>query len=166
MVGVDGDTGAGVSTVALTLAAAVTTAGEWAAAVDLDASLGGRASAEAGVALDRFAVVRPPSGERFPPDQWATAVAALLDGMSLVLAEVPRSIRATDARRLEARAREREVILVPLGAAARWPAEVSLRVRALGGSWPGLGTGSGLLGERTVRVQVDGRGAAARGRAA
>ena len=33
-----------------------------------------------------------------------------------------------------------------------------------GGDWPGLDHGSGLLGERTIRVQVDGRGAAARPR--
>ena len=60
MVGVDGEPGAGASSVAFELAAAVTAVGEWAAAVDLDGSLGGRAAAEAGVALDRFAVVRPP----------------------------------------------------------------------------------------------------------
>ena len=163
VVGVDGTLGAGASSVAFALAAAVTTVGEWAGAIDLDRSLGGRAAAEAGIALDRFAVVRPPPGETFPPDRWATVVAALLDGMSLVLVELPRSVRAADARRLVARAREREVILVPFGAAANWPADVSLRVRAVGGAWPGLDAGSGVLGERTVRVQVVGRGAAARG---
>lgn len=165
--GVDGVPGAGASSVALALAAAVTTVGEWAGAIDLDRSLGGRAAAEAGIALDRFAVVRPPSGMTFPPDRWATVVAALLDGMSLVLVELPPPgsgvIRAADARRLVARAREREVILVPFGAAANWPADVSLRVRAVGGAWPGLDAGSGVLGERTVRLHVEGRGAATRG---
>ena len=163
VVGVDGIPGAGASSVALALAAAVTTMGEWAAAIDLDRSLGGQAAAEAGIALDRFAVVRPPPGGTFSPDRWATVVAALLDGMSLVLVELPRSVRAADARRLVARAREREVILVPFGASANWPADVSLRVRAVGGAWPGLGAGSGVLGERVVQVHVEGRGAAARG---
>ena len=51
------------------------------------------------MALDRFAVVR-----RVPPSRWATVVAALLDGVSLVIAEVPRGIGAADARRLVARA--------------------------------------------------------------
>src|SRR5262245_46847833 len=85
VVGVEGLPGAGASSVALTLAAAVTAVGEWAAAVDLDGSLGGRAAAEAGVALDRFAVVRPPRGSRFPVDRWAAVVATLLDGMSVAL---------------------------------------------------------------------------------
>ena len=164
VVGVEGIPGAGASSVALTLAAAVTEVGEWAAAVDLGASLGGRAAAEAGVALDRFAVVRPPPGGRFPLDRWAAVVATLLDGMSLVIAELPRSVRGADARRLVARAREREVILVPFGPARTWGADTTLRVQAVGGDWPGLGEGSGVLGERTIRVQVDGRGAAARPR--
>jgi hypothetical protein len=137
--------------------------------VDLDGSLNGRAAAEAGVALDRFAVVRPTPGCRaeesgFPTDRWATVVATLLDGMSLVVAELPRSVRAADARRLVARAREREVVLVPLGPARMWAADTTLRVHAVGGDWPGLGNGSGVLGERTIRVQVEGRGAAARPR--
>jgi hypothetical protein len=57
------------------------------------------------------------------------------------------------------------VILVPFGRVAAWPAEATLHVRAVGGVWPGLEAGSGLLGERTVRVHVEGRGAASRGRA-
>ena len=83
---VAGAPGAGSTTVAFELAAAFTALGEWAAAVDLDATLGPLAAAEAGVVLERFAVVR-----RVPPARWATVVAALLDGVSLVLAEVPRA---------------------------------------------------------------------------
>jgi hypothetical protein len=164
VVAVDGAPGAGATSVALALAAAVTAAGEWAAAVDLHGTLGGMAAAEAGVDLDRFAVVRPSLGGSVPPDRWATAVAALLDGMSLVLAELPRSVRAADARRLVARAREREVILVPLARGGAWPAEAALRLRAAGGPWPGLAAGSGVLADRTVRVEIEGRGVAARSR--
>ena len=164
VVAVDGAPGAGATAVVLALAAAVTAAGEWAAAVDLDGTLGALAAAEAGVALDRFAVVRPPGGGSLSPDRWATTVAALLDGVSLVVAEVPRSVRAADARRLVARAREREVILVPLARGGAWPAEAALRVRATGGAWPGLAAGSGALADRTVRVEIEGRGVAARTR--
>jgi hypothetical protein len=164
VVAVDGAPGAGATSVVFALAAAITAAGEWAAAVDLDATFGALAAAEAGVALDRFAVVRPPGGGSLPPDRWATTVAALLDGVSLVVAEVPRSVRAADARRLVARAREREVILVPFARGAPWPAEAALRVRATGGAWPGLAAGSGVLADRTVRVEVEGRGVAARTR--
>lgn len=155
VVAVDGDPGAGATSVALQLAAAATAAGEWAAAIELDASLGGLAAGEAGVELDRFAVVR-----RVPPARWAAVVAALLDGVSVVLAEVPAYARVGDARRLLARARERGAVLVAMGP---WPAEAALRLRAGGSVWRGLDAGAGALAERDQRVHVDGRGAAARG---
>src|SRR5262245_26202816 len=156
---VAGESGAtGATTVGFTLAAAVTEVGEWAAAVDLDGSLGALAAGEAGVALERFAVVR-----RVPPARWATGVGALLDGVSLVLAEVPRGLGLGDARRLVARARERETVLVvhERAGAGVWPAGVALTVRASGGAWFDLAL-AGHLTERTVAVQVDGRGAATR----
>jgi hypothetical protein len=154
VVAVDGDPGAGATSVAFQLAAAATAAGEWAAAVELDASLGGLAARAAGIALDRFAVVR-----RVPAARWPAVVAALLDGISVVLAEVPAFARIADQRRLAARARERGAVLVAMG---QWPAEAALRLRAEGSVWRGLGRGTGALAERDQRVHVDGRGAAAR----
>jgi hypothetical protein len=154
VVAVDGDPGAGATSVALQLAAAATAIGEWAAAIELDASLGGLAAGEAGVELERFAVVR-----RVPPTRWAAVVAALLDGVSVVLAEVPAYARVGDARRLLARARERGAVLVAMGP---WPAEAALRLRAGGSVWRGLDAGAGAVAERDQRVHVDGRGAAAR----
>jgi hypothetical protein len=150
VVAVEGETGAGVTSVALRLAAAATAAGEWAAAVELHGSLGGLAAAEAGIALERFAVAR-----RVPPTRWATVAAALLDGIGLVLAEVPSCARVGDARRLAARARERGVVLIGVGG---WPAEAALRVRAEGSQWQGLGHGSGLLAARELGVRVEGHG--------
>ena len=150
--------GRGSTTVAFELAAAVTAVGEWAAAVDLDGTLGALAAAEAGVALERFAVVR-----RVPPARWATVVAALLDGVSLVLAEVPRGVRLGDARRLVARAREREAVLVvaePRGVGGR-PVRRSRRARR--GQRVGRSRAdAGLLAGRSLQVRVEGRGAAAR----
>src|SRR2546429_8827976 len=58
VVAVDGDPGAGATTVALELAAAATAAGEWAAAIELDASLGGPAAGAARGALERVPLVR------------------------------------------------------------------------------------------------------------
>ena len=52
--------------------------------VELDATVGALAAEGAGVTLARFAVVR-----RVPPARWATVVSALVDGVSLVVAEVP-----------------------------------------------------------------------------
>jgi RecA/RadA recombinase len=119
-VALDGPPGAGSTTVAFTFAAAATSAGEWAAVVDPDGTWGARAAAESGVALERCAVVR-----RVPADRFATVVAALLDGVALVIATIPPSMRATDARRLVARARERASILVAHGP---WPVEAALRL--------------------------------------
>jgi hypothetical protein len=147
----DGPPGAGSTIVALTLAAAATAAGEWAAVVDPDATIGGRAAGAAGIALDRCAFVR-----RVPPDRWAPAVAALLDGVALVVAAVPTALRLGDARRLVARARERGTVLVALGS---WPAEAVVRLHAAGGPWTGLDAGAGLLGTRPLDVRVDGKGA-------
>jgi hypothetical protein len=106
------------------------------------------------VELSRFAVVRD-----VPRDRWAPVVAALLDGVSLVVADVPRGLRAADARRLVARARERSTVLVMVESSAQaWPADAALRLRAEGGAWPGLGPGQGVLAPRPVCVRVEGRG--------
>lgn len=154
---VDGEPGAGVTSLALGLAAAATAAGEWAAAVDLPGTLGGLSAHECGVDLSRFAVVRD-----VPTDRWATVVAALLDGVSLVMADVPRGLRAADARRLVARARERSTVLVMVSAASdrAWPADAALRLRAEGGVWSGLEPGRGVLEPRALRLRIEGRGMA------
>ena len=156
VLGVRGDAGAGSTTLTFELAAALTATGEWAAAVDLDGTLGARAAEEAGVALERFAVVR-----RVPPSRWATVVAALLDGVSLVITDVPRGVTLGDARRLVARAREREAVLVVRG--NEWPGEVAFTVHAEGSVWVEL-SDTGALSARRMHVRVEGRGAASRAR--
>lgn len=152
VVTVEGVRGAGGTSLVLALVAAATASGEWAAIIDGEERLGGLAAVEAGVALERVAVVRGVPAERF-----GGVVAGLLEGVTLVVAAVPRRLRMADARRLAARARERGSVLVTTGA---WPAEAALRLRAEGSVWSGLGRGEGLLGARTVRVTVAGRGAA------
>jgi recA bacterial DNA recombination protein len=158
VVRVEGSVGSGATSLLLTLLAAATAAGEWAAVVDGDGVLGGLAAAEAGVALDRLAVVRA-----VPAALYSRVVATLLDGVTVVGATIPRGLRLADARRLEARARERAAVLV---AAGSWPGEAALRLRAERSSWSGLGRGEGLLGQRALRVAVSGRGAAGRERVA
>ncbi len=148
-VALDGPPGAGSTTVACALAAAATSVGEWAAVVDPDGTFGGRAAADAGVALERCAVVR-----RVPADRWSTVVAALLDGVAVVITAVPPYVRTGDARRLTARARERAAVLVALGG---WPAEASVRLHVRAGAWHGLDAGGGLLATRDLEVRVEGR---------
>ncbi len=203
VVAVDGSAGAGGASLVLALLAAATAAGEWAAVVDAGGSFGALAAAEAGVALERLAVVHlgdrgvpgepggrgvagepggrgvpgepggrgvpaEPGGRGVPAEivvseRFGPVVATLLEGMTVVAATVPGQFRAAEARRLVARARERGSVLV---AAGSWPGEAALRLRAEGSAWSGLGRGEGLLGARTLRVSVAGRGAAARERTA
>jgi hypothetical protein len=156
VVRVEGTPGSGAMSLVLSLLAAATAAGEWAAVVDGEGVLGGLAAAEAGVALERLAVVRA-----VPAALYGRVVATLLEGMTVVGVTVPRGFRPADARRLEARARERAAVLVAAGA---WPGEAALRLRAEHSSWSGLGRGEGLLGKRVLRVSLSGRGAAGRER--
>jgi len=158
VVRVEGALGSGATSLLLALLAAATAAGEWAAVVDGEGVLGGLAAAEAGVALDRLAVVRA-----VPAALYGRVVATLLDGVTVVGAAIPKGFRPADARRLEARARERATVLV---AAGSWPGEAALRLRAEHCSWSGLGRGEGLVGQRVLRVAVSGRGAAGRERVA
>jgi len=158
VVAVGGASGSGATSTVLGIAAAATALGEWAAMVDGSGSLGGLAAAAAGVDLARLAVVRD-----VPRDRWSTVVAALLDGVSVVVAELPRGLRLGDARRLVARTRERAGVLVALAPeAGAWPAEASLRLDARGGAWSGLGAGDGVLAERVTTWELRGRGHAPR----
>jgi hypothetical protein len=80
-----------------------------------------------------------------------------------VLAEVPRGVRLGDARRLEARARERESVLVVIETrGAVWPGGATFTVHAAGSEWDVHE--AGLLDGRRLQVEVEGRGAAARPR--
>jgi hypothetical protein len=155
VVRVVGQPGAGATSLGLELAAACTAAGEWAAAVDLAGTLGALAARETGVALERFAVVR-----RVPPARWASVVAALLEGMTLVLADLPREgVGAADARRLVARARERETVLV---VPERWPAESSLTLHAVTSEWAGEDE-IHHLAQRQLHVHAEARAGARHG---
>ncbi len=150
VVAMEGELGSGITSITLELAAAATRVGEWAAMLDPDGTLGGLAAGEAGIALDRFAVVRA-----VPAARWATVVAALLDGVTMVVAAIPQNMRISDARRLVARARERSAVLVAVGS---WPADAALRLHADGVRWSAPVGGPALLGEHAFRVSVSGRG--------
>ena len=150
VVRVVGAPGAGVTSLGLELVAACTKAGEWAAAVDPGGprgSIGALAARDAGVVLERFAVVR-----RVPPARWASVVAALLDGVTLVLADLPpEGVSFPDARRLVARARERETVLV---VGEHWPADAALTLHARGAEWLARGDVHHLT-ERRLHVQAE-----------
>jgi hypothetical protein len=144
-------TGSGSTSLLLALLAAASSAGSWCAVVGVP-TLGALAAAESGIALDRLALVPNPGPE------WPTVVAALIDGVDVVVIAVPGQVAASITSRLVARARQRGCVLVPYG---RWDgADVTLQVTQ--GRWEGLGTGHGRLRRRKVTVVARGRGTAAR----
>jgi hypothetical protein len=152
----------GSLTLALAVLAGPSQAGSWTAVVGLP-GVGMLAASELGVDLSRCALVPTPG------PTWPTVVAALLDALDVVAVAPPGAggrVRAADARRLSARARERGSVLVVVGA---WPEgpDVRLSVAPSGGvAWDGLDCGHGALRRRSLSVVGSGRGAAARERRA
>ncbi|AOS65690.1 hypothetical protein [Actinoalloteichus hymeniacidonis] len=136
------------------LIAEATAAGSWAAVVGMT-GLGVLAAAEAGVAVERLVLVPHPG--RDP----AAVVAALIDGVDLVVVADTPGLRSSEARNLSARARQRGSVLLPMDRAEGWPAP-DLEVNCVEQTWRGPGTGEGRLRDCEATVQVTGRGAAAR----
>lgn len=141
----------GACSLLLALLAEASRTGSWCAVVGVP-TLGAVAAAESGIALDRLALIPNPGPE------WATVVAALIDGLDVVAVAVPNTIAPAVIARLAARARQRGAVLVPFG---RWAgADVTLQV--VQGAWEGLGQGRGRLRRREVTICARGRGTAAR----
>ena len=148
----------GTTSLALALLSRATVEGSWCAAVGLP-DLGLVAAAELGVDVSHLALVPAPE------DRWMTVVAALLDGVDVVVFQSPRRVRPPDIRRLASRARERGAALVVLAGstgARAWPGVTDLGLTVTAGRWTGLGDGHGCLRGRQVEVVAEGRGAAAR----
>lgn len=148
---------AGATSLLFALLAEASAGGAWTGVVGRP-ELGLVAAAEAGLVLDRVALVPDPGAEL------VAVTVALLDGMDVVVVSgaAGAGVRAGDRQRLAARARQRGAVLCSLGP---WPgADVELRCAE--GRWSGLGTGEGRLRARRARVHLGGRGAAATGRSA
>ena len=146
---------AGATSLALALLAGAATAGAWCGVVGVP-SVGLVAAAEHGVDLDRLVLVGQPG------DAWATVLATLVDALDVVLVRPGGRHPASDVRRLAARVREREAVVVALG---DWDG-ADVRLTVVRSRWEGLGPGHGHLRARRVEVQATGRGAAARPRSA
>ena len=150
---------AGSTSLLLATLAGASSAGSWCAVVGVP-TLGLVAAAEAGLALDRLALVPEPGRD------WPSVVAALLDALDVVAVAPRGRVRDADARRLAARARQRGSVLVPFGVPAGSWEGADLRLSVEDGAWTGLGAGHGHLRARRVSVRCDGRGSAARPRRA
>jgi hypothetical protein len=120
--------------------------------------LGLVAAAEAGMRLDRLALVPAPGPEPM------AVTSALLDGLDVVVTTVARPVPAGERQRLAARARQRGAVLCVLGS---WPG-ADVQLSCTGARWSGVGAGlhggSGRLGQRQVEVRVLARGMAPAGR--
>ena len=121
--------------------------GAWCALVGFPA-VSAEAAAEYGIDLSRLAIVRAAGSA------WTTAVGALIDAVDIVAARPPRLVPG-DVRRLAARVRTREAVLIPYG--DDWPG-ADVRLHASQGRWSGIGDGTGRLRSRRLLVQAEGRG--------
>jgi hypothetical protein len=145
----------GSASLLLALLAGPARGGAWCGVVGLP-SLGLVAAREAGIPLERLALVPEPGRD------WASVVAALLDAMEVVVVAPRGRVTDGEVRRLAARARQRGAVLVPFGPVP-WPG-TELRLSMTAGVWEGVGDGCGHLRSRRVVVRGEGRGSAARAR--
>lgn len=148
----------GSTTLLLALLAAPSRAGAWTVFVG-HPEVGLAAADDAGCDLDRILCVPDPGADA------PAVVAALLDGMDLVVVGPRTPLLGADRRRLTARARERGTVLLvaqdaPAGGAA-WPG-AHVVLSAGPGTWEGVDHGAGHLRRRTLTVYRTGRGSAAR----
>jgi hypothetical protein len=138
----------GATSLLFALLAEASAGGAWVGVVGRP-GLGLLAAAEAGVQLERLALVPEPGA-----DLLAVTI-ALLDGMDVVAVSgaARAGVRAADRQRLAARARQRGTVLLALGS---WPgADMELSCSDV--QWRGLDAGAGRLRSRRVEVQLRGR---------
>lgn len=139
----------GSTSLLLTLLAHACAEGAWAAVVG-HPSVGLLAAAQAGVALERLALV-PRPGLDAP-----SVVAALVDGLDVVLVGPGAVLADGDRRRLAARARDRGAVLL---SSVAWPGANTV-LTAASERWSGVEDGAGRLRAHELRVTRSGRGGA------
>jgi hypothetical protein len=137
----------GSASLMLALLATSQGSSDWLAVVGAP-DLGMLAAADAGVALERVALV-PRAG-----DDPAGVVAALLDGMTYVVVGLGARLTASERRRLLARARERGSGLVSVDP---WE-QAAARLDVVAHRWSGTDAGGGYLRRCEVDVARTARG--------
>ena len=147
-VGVTGQVGR--TSLLLKLLACPVAMGSWAAVIGMPA-LGPEAASEAGIPLDRLALVPEPGAA------WLDVTAALLDAVDIVVLNPAGTCRPGDARRLLARARQRHSVLVLVTFEGRWPESPDLILETTTTQWHGLRPGHGSLRRCSITVRASGR---------
>lgn len=148
----------GSTSLMLALAGEASRQGSWIAMVGMP-HVGVVAAARRGVDLARLALVPHPGA------QAASALAACVDGMDVVLVGQRLALSDADRRRITARVRERGGVLIAAAGVGRgvtgWPgARMELTVEST--RWTGLGAGDGRLRDREITVAVRENGGPAR----
>jgi len=151
----------GSTSLLLTLLAEASRDGAWTVLVGYPAA-GMAAAADAGCDLARTLVVPLPTGSGVDAP---AVLAALIDGMDVVVVGPEVELLDQDRRRLTTRARDRGTVLVATLPSTRREAGWSgahVVLEATGGAWGGIDQGTGWLRRRTLRVRRTGRGSASR----
>ena len=125
-------------------------------AVDIRGWISPEAAWETGVVPDRLIIVRCDD-----PVLWPKVVAALLEGVRAMYAEVPDPVRERDLRRLAALARARRAAVAMRSTKNGLPSGIShLRLRGMGVTWEGADRGHGKLVRRRLVLEASGKGVA------
>lgn len=156
----------GSTSLLLTLLAEASRDGAWTVLVGYPAA-GMAAAADAGCDLARTLVVPLPAGSGVDAP---AVLAALIDGMDVVVIGPEVALLEQDRRRLTTRARDRGTVLVAAlptlassaGSGSVGWAGAHVVLEATEGDWSGVDHGAGWLRRRTLRVRRTGRGNAAR----
>ncbi len=154
---VDAQRASGATTLALELLAGPSLGGYWCALAGVS-QLGCLAAVERGIDPSQLVIV-PSLGAA---DRWMQVLATLFDSVDAVLFAPRTAVRSSDARRLVTRSRDRGSVLVVLDREKSWPGPSDLHCTVTSSVWSGLSRGHGLLSSRSYRLEVSGRGAAAR----
>lgn len=154
MLGLVGPAGSGLTRLGLSLLAPPSRKAP-VATVDVRGWLCPMAAWEVGIDPERLVVVRSPDRK-----VWPSLVAALLEGLPAVYAEVPVGVGDHDLRRLAALARSRSSALVLRPVRGDLPAGVlHLKVEAAAVMWEGADRGHGRLTRRRLALRASGKGA-------
>lgn len=143
--------GIGSWSLAMAVAAEALGAEGWLAVVGVP-DLNLVAAADLGLRLDRVLMVEDPG-----PGRWATVVATLLESVEIVAVAPTQRVGSIDRRRLAARVREQESVLLHLDGGRHWPSVVDLTLTTDVEQWDGIGQGHGRLQARRVRVGATAR---------
>lgn len=155
VIGLVGPSGFGLTRVGLSMLAEPARTGP-VVFLDVRGWISPPAAWEAGIPPERLVIVRCP--DRL---QWPRVVAALLEGIRAVYAEMPGGIPEAALHRLAALARSRRSSLLLRPLRGEVPAGVAhLRFRALGVEWEGPRAGHGRLAGRRLMLEATGKGAA------